>query len=41
METGKTLVGSENQDLTSNEVDSTNKITVIEQKILELEVRYK
>ena len=37
----KTPVGSEHQDLTSNEVDSSNGITVIEEKLSKLDVTYK
>ena len=37
----KVLIGSENQDSTSSEVHSNNVITVREQKISELELRYK
>ena len=37
----KTVVQSENQFLTSCEIDSTNDVIVIEEKISQLEVRYK
>ena len=36
----RTLIGSENKDLSSSEVDTINNITVIEQKISELKFRY-
>ena len=37
----KTLIGSDNQDSTSSEVDASNNVTATEEKISKVEVRYK
>ena len=37
----KTLIGSDNQDSMSSEVDASNNVTATEEKISKVEVRYK